>query len=535
METGRRGPEGDQPYEDVKELLRRLAAADQSIQEFEARLEGPPAAPDSPALDASWTESEARFHLLAESAPIFIWIADEAGSMLYLNRPWQEFTGRPFGEARGQAWLSDVHPDDRPRWHEAYRAAGEARSELGLELRLRRADGQFRWLMVSGVPRISGGAWTGFIGTAFDQSERRRAEGALRSSRDQLAVILKGVADGITAQAPDGRLIYANQAAARLMGYSSPEAMLAASPADVGRRVKLYDESGRALSFDSLPGSLALRDSGTQAATVRYLLTDNGEERWAFVRAAPIFDADGRIEMVVNLFHDVTELKRAEIAQRLLAEASRLLADPLSYHERLAAFARLMVPVVADLCFVHLLADGQAVLAAVAHSDEATAVEASALRQAAPAACDEALGAARALRTGQTTHHKDYADAGETARDAAGRQFVQALGLQSGISVPLVARQRTLGAITCVWAESDGRYGPAEIRLAEDLAQRLALAIDNAQLFETERQVRESAEGFAHRTLPPTGRRGCRLLRRFCRRRSRPNRWLRSRCGRARR
>src|SRR5690606_26578050 len=120
--------------------------------------------------------------------------------------------------------------------------------------------------------------------------ERQHTEQALRSSRDQLSVILQGAADGVLAHTSGGRLVYANVAAARLLGFASAEALISAAPDEVQARTLVLDEAGQPLDPEARPGAAALRDGETRTATLRYRRAATGEERWVGVRASPIFD-----------------------------------------------------------------------------------------------------------------------------------------------------------------------------------------------------------------------------------------------------
>jgi PAS domain S-box-containing protein len=134
-------------------------------------------------------ESERRFRLLADTAPVLIWIADPTGRSIFLNRPWLDFTGRTLEEQLGEGWIGSIHPEDRARFLEAYRGAIAARRELALQCRLRRADGQYRWMLGSGVPRVeSDDALAGLIGSCLDITEIREAREVLEHARDELAV-----------------------------------------------------------------------------------------------------------------------------------------------------------------------------------------------------------------------------------------------------------------------------------------------------------------------------------------------------------
>jgi PAS domain S-box-containing protein len=153
--------------------------------------------------------------------------------------------------------------------------------------------------------------------------ERRRAEEALRSSRNELEIILQGVADGITAQDPTGRLVYANEAAAKIIGYPSVRALMEAPVPEVMRRYEVMDESGRPFPPEDLPGRRALRGEPSPAALLRFREIETGKERWSMVKATPIFDEQGRVLLAVNILRDVTEGRRTEEALREVRRVER--------------------------------------------------------------------------------------------------------------------------------------------------------------------------------------------------------------------
>lgn len=153
--------------------------------------------------------------------------------------------------------------------------------------------------------------------------ERERAEEALRSSRDELEIVLQGVTDGITAQDPTGRLVYANEAAAGIIGYPSVRALMEASVPEMMRRFEVLDESGRPFPPERLPGRRALRGERDPEALLRYRELATGRERWAMVRAAPVFGERGHVMLSVNIFRDVTERVRMEEALREVRQAER--------------------------------------------------------------------------------------------------------------------------------------------------------------------------------------------------------------------
>jgi PAS domain S-box-containing protein len=122
-------------------------------------------------------ESEARFQAMADTAPVLIWMTGTDGSCNYFNKPWLEFTGRTMAQEVGTGWLEGVHPDDVQGCHDGFFPAYHARKPFRIEYRLRRADGEYRWVMESGIPRYTpGGEFAGYIGSNIDITELKRAE-----------------------------------------------------------------------------------------------------------------------------------------------------------------------------------------------------------------------------------------------------------------------------------------------------------------------------------------------------------------------
>jgi PAS domain S-box-containing protein len=122
-------------------------------------------------------ESEARFQAMADTAPVLIWMTGTDGLCNYFNKPWLEFTGRTTEEEVGLGWTQGVHPDDVQGCFDGFLPAFHARKPFRMEYRLRRADGEYRWLIESGIPRYTpGGEFEGYIGSNIDITDRKRAE-----------------------------------------------------------------------------------------------------------------------------------------------------------------------------------------------------------------------------------------------------------------------------------------------------------------------------------------------------------------------
>jgi PAS domain S-box-containing protein len=126
-------------------------------------------------------ESEDRFRLVANTAPVKIWMSGTDKLCTYFNERWLRFTGRTMEEELGNGWTNGVHPDDLDLCMSTYGAAFDRREGFQMEYRMRRHDGEYRWLLDTGVPRFSQGEFAGYIGSCVDVTDRKVAEEALAS------------------------------------------------------------------------------------------------------------------------------------------------------------------------------------------------------------------------------------------------------------------------------------------------------------------------------------------------------------------
>jgi PAS domain S-box-containing protein len=134
-------------------------------------------------------ESESRFRRMADAIPIAVWMSETDGRCSYVNQRWLDLTGRTFEQEAGIGWLDNVHPDDQDTSMDTYMRAFNLRETFSVEFRVRRHDGEFRWLLASGTPRYGAdGAFLGFIGGCVDITERRGAELALRDVNRRLVL-----------------------------------------------------------------------------------------------------------------------------------------------------------------------------------------------------------------------------------------------------------------------------------------------------------------------------------------------------------
>jgi two-component system, sensor histidine kinase PdtaS len=141
---------------------------------------------------ASAMGDDARFRLLADHAPVMLWMSGLDGLCDFFNNTWLEFSGRTLAEERGNGWAEGVHPDDFQDCMDRYLGAFVAREPFRMEYRLRRKDGRFRWILDHGVPRYAqNGTFEGFIGSCIDITEMREAAEAVKLRTEALSAALR--------------------------------------------------------------------------------------------------------------------------------------------------------------------------------------------------------------------------------------------------------------------------------------------------------------------------------------------------------
>jgi len=132
-------------------------------------------------------ESEERFRLLADGAPVMVWMSGVDKLCTDFNRPWLEFTGRTIEQERGDGWTHGVHPDDLRICLDSYNRSFEHRESFRMEYRLRRHDGEYRWILDSGLPRYdAGGTFVGYIGSCIDVTDLKLAKAGLSNLTHKL-------------------------------------------------------------------------------------------------------------------------------------------------------------------------------------------------------------------------------------------------------------------------------------------------------------------------------------------------------------
>jgi PAS domain S-box-containing protein len=241
----------------------------------------------------------------------------------------------------------------------------------------------------------------------------------------------------------------------------------------------------------------ASRERGEQVEAWYRLRRHDGEYRWHRARVVPLEQSGDRVTTWVGTATDADGERRLWDHQRFLAEASRVLGTSLDVSQTLADVAKLVVPKLADWCAIDLLTkDGGIERPAVAHVDPTKVALAWELWKRTPPRPDDAHGVYAVIRTRQPEHLEEISEEliEQTVTDPEILAIVRGLGLRSSMCVPLVARDHVLGALTFVSAESKRLYGKRDLELAQELAVRISVAVDNARLYTEAMQARTAAE-----------------------------------------
>src|SRR6266478_5552876 len=162
-------------------------------------------------------ESEARFRAMANTAPVMIWVSGPDRLCTFFNKGWLDFTGRTLEQELGNGWAEGVHREDFDRCLNVYTTSFAARQQFTMEYRLRRSDGEYRWVLDTGTPRFApDGEFLGYIGSCIDIAERKRAE-------EKFRLVLDAAPNAMIMVDSAGVISFANAPAATVFGYSLNE------------------------------------------------------------------------------------------------------------------------------------------------------------------------------------------------------------------------------------------------------------------------------------------------------------------------
>jgi len=444
--------------------------------------------------------SERDFRSLAESMPQIVWATTPDGLNIYFNQQWMDYTGLTIEESLGEGWITPFHPDDRQRAWDAWKRATQHRDVYSLECRLRRADGVYQWWLIRGLPLLgANGEILKWFGTCTDIEHIKHAEQKLKESEAKFSGIISISADAIISIDDDQLITIFNEGAEHIFGYSQAEVIGTPLERLLPER---FRRTHRHYVQRFASGEVVARRMGERLTTIAGL-RKNGEE---FPAEAAISKLQvGAKTLLTVALRDVTERKRLEKEQQFLAEAGAVLSASLDYEQTLASVARLVVRDFADWCSVEIIEhDDQARRLKVVSNDPSKLEICAVLEQVTidrdrPHVLREVIETKKPLIIEHVT-----AELIESASQGPEHlRALRAVGPTSIMALPLLRHGQLLGVLSFV-SSGPRRYERRDLRLAEALAERAAIAIENARLYNASveaAQIRDQVLGFVAHDL----------------------------------
>ena len=261
-------------------------------------------------------ESESRFRIVADAAPVLIWMAGVDKLCTFFNKPWLEFTGRSVEQELGNGWAEGVHPDDLQECLEVYTQAFDARQPFVMQYRLRRNDGEYRWISDQGVVRHDAqGQFAGYIGSCVDITELLKKEEALREFEERVTLAARAANLGVWEMDTTTNEIWMSDMARTLYQFGSKTRIDHAALQD---RVHPEDRELRNSVVKT-----AVETQSEYEIEYRLLLPD-GTLRWIGGRGRCVAGENRKGARLIGVSIDITPQKQAQDLFRLAAEGSRL-------------------------------------------------------------------------------------------------------------------------------------------------------------------------------------------------------------------
>lgn len=260
-------------------------------------------------------ESERRFRTMADSAPVLIWMSGPDRAFEYFNKGWLDFTGRTMEAEEGHGWREDVHPEDLQRYENVLNDAFSRKERFTVEYRLRRHDGEYRWMIDNGSPRyLLEGEFVGYIGTCMDIHDRKLAGQSIAESESRYRAIVEDQQEMICRYLPDGTLTFVNRAYARTLHKQEDEL--------IGKQfLEFIPEENRVATQEYIKG---LFDGSITPEPVQQVMqAADGSLHWQEWFDVPLKNKQGTVYEVQSIGHDITRRKMLEAEQARLDKIVR--------------------------------------------------------------------------------------------------------------------------------------------------------------------------------------------------------------------
>ena len=412
------------------------------------------------------------------------------GTIFYCNQALASLLRQPLAQTIGAKLTDFVAAEDLPRYTRLLAQGAIDRSKG--EITLQAADGTRVPVLLS-FSSLQLDEVQGICLIATDLTEQKH-QAKLVAAEKLARSILEQANEAIVVCDASGQIIRASQRAHQLCGHNpilqpfDHIFPLRAIKTDSINPNENHESPAVLAAFSLAP---VLAGVAIQAQEVTFTSRENRLHH-LLVSAGPLTTAEQEQLGCVITLTDITELKQIEFRQQLLIEAGEEFAHSLDYTTRLDKVVDLMVAHMADICLINLREEDQSIrLAAATHRDPTKTALVHVWAQRFPLDPEASTGTPEVLRSGQAQIYPDFAaNLMREKTDAPDYQeFLSQLDCQSAMIVPLAAHGRVLGAITFIRGKSQPRYGPTDLAVAQEVAHRTALALDNARLYQQARKA----------------------------------------------
>jgi PAS domain S-box-containing protein len=322
-------------------------------------------------------------------------------------------------------------------------------------------------------------------------------ERILSGQGPEFAALLESLGEAVTVRGLDGQLVYANRPAREALGLESLE-LVREQPLDAAvAEYLMHDEHGAVVTLEDFPSARVLRGEPAEPLLIHSVHVPTGEAKWELLKTTPLRDGNGETIAAVTMIENVTAVRTADVHTRVLAESGRILASSLDYQQTLSNVANIAVPALADWCMVELVDHaGAREDIVIAHRDPAQRRLAVRMRELEPPRPQPGQAISRVLADGESLLFHDISEEHlvRVSQSAEQLEILHALNVRSAIVVPMRVPSRTIGAMSFFTSESRRRLTDDDLGLAEQLARRAAVAVENSRLHTQLAQIADTLQ-----------------------------------------
>ncbi|MEH2198869.1 PAS domain S-box protein [Nostoc sp.] len=444
-----------------------------------------------------YAESLSLLDALLEAAPVAVCFLDRQLRYIRINQVFADINGLTIEEHLGHKFgevLPAMAAELEPQLQHVL-DTGEPLLNVEISGDTREQPRRYGYWLGNYYPVNNAMGETVGIGIILaDVTLAKQTEVALRESEERFRAMFNQATVGITLVALDGRFIQVNPAFCEITGYSHEE-LMQMNFREITHPDDLVADGENALRV------LAEEISG-YSLEKRYIRKD-GSIVWVNLTSSAVWDTNGQPKYALGIIEDISDRKRVETTQQFLVEASTLLAASLDYEIALESVANLAVPTLADWCIVDVFQEdwsSKQIAIAIADPTKLSILDEIRQRYRPQTRAKQLVWQ---LRLGISVFYPELSDSHllEMSEDNEHLELLQSLGICSLMVIPVRSRGQLFGAISFFTAESGRYYQQTDLALAEDIARRAAIAIDNARLYQETQQAKQAAERSVNRTI----------------------------------